>query len=337
MLLGGLMVWALGLPALRSSGHIEARPTEHDTFSAERSFRVTYAVQMTDLPVTGREASIWVPLAKTRGNQRILSRQIRTSYPYQVAQEPAYGNDILYLHLLAPLPRSLELAIDYDAIVRGGRPLDHGRMRPATSPEEMSLNLRDEPLMVVNEAIRRLALEAAAGRTTDRDRARALYDYVIAHMSYEKTTPGWGRGDTLRACALRKGNCTDFHSLFISMARSLDIPARFVIGATIPDGAEGEIPGYHCWAEFYSSEDGWVPVDASEAWKHPDRREEYFGSLDPNKFLISAGRNLQLVPAQAGGPVNIFLSPYIEVDGQASGSVALQFHVTHHQHQEVQT
>ena len=315
----------------------EARPTDHGVLSGERSFRVTYTVRIVDLPSTGQEARIWVPLAKTRGNQHILSRRIRTSYPYQISQEHAYGNDILYLRLIAPLPRTLELAIDYNAIVRGGRLPDHDRATPATSPEEISLNLRDEPLMVVDEAIRRLALEATAGRTTDRARARALYDYVIAHMSYDKTTPGWGRGDTLRACALRKGNCTDFHSLFISMARSLDIPARFVIGTTIPDGIEGEIPGYHCWAEVYSPTDGWMPVDASEAWKHPDLREAYFGSLDPNKFLISAGRNLQLVPPQAGGPVNIFLSPYVEVDGRSSGSVELQFRFRNRQHKEVST
>ena len=315
----------------------EAQPTDHGTFSGERSFRVTYTVHIADLPSNGQEAKIWVPLAKTRGNQHILSRRIQTPYPYQISQEHAYGNDILYLHLTAPLPDSLELAVDYDAIVRGGRLPDHHLAAPATSSEEISLNLRDEPLMVVDEAIRHLALEATAGRTTDRDRARALYEYVIAHMSYDKTTPGWGRGDTLRACALRKGNCTDFHSLFISMARSLGIPARFVIGTTVPDGAEGESSGYHCWAEFYSPDDGWVPVDASEAWKHPDLREAYFGSLDPNKFLISAGRNLRLVPAQEGGPVNIFLNPYVEVDGRSSGSVELRFHFRNRQHKEVST
>ena len=42
-----------------------------------------------------------------------------------------------------------------------------------------------------------------------RERARAIYDHVVDHMDYNKTTPGWGNGDTLRACDVGKGNCTD--------------------------------------------------------------------------------------------------------------------------------
>jgi transglutaminase-like putative cysteine protease len=44
-------------------------------------------------------------------------------------------------------------------------------------------------------------------------------------MRYDKTGTGWGRGDVLYACDAKKGNCTDFHSLFIAMARSQGIPA----------------------------------------------------------------------------------------------------------------
>ena len=143
-------------------------------------------------------------------------------------------------------------------------------------------------------------------------------------MAYDKTMPGWGRGDTRRACLLGKGNCTDFHSLFISMARAERIPARFKIGVVIPQEPSGVIPGYHCWAEFYEKGQGWVPVDASEAWKHPELADYYFGAHDPNRFLISVGRDIQLVPRQQGEPVNIFFSPYVEVDEQAFSDVGVE-------------
>ncbi|MBI2248194.1 MAG: transglutaminase domain-containing protein, partial [Armatimonadetes bacterium] len=129
------------------------------------------------------------------------------------------------------------------------------------------------------------------------EKARGIYEAVTRQVAYDKSAPGYGRGDTRRACLLGKGNCTDFHSLFLSMARAAQIPSRFKIGVVIPppDGfAERErprsgrasgapsgggiipqdtwrtIPGYHCWAEFYEPWQGWVPVDASEAWKHPE-------------------------------------------------------------------
>ena len=33
------------------------------------------------------------------------------------------------------------------------------------------------------------------------------------------------------------------------------------------------IPGYHCWADFYLDGVGWVPVDASEAWKAQEKAD----------------------------------------------------------------
>jgi transglutaminase-like putative cysteine protease len=49
-------------------------------------------------------------------------------------------------------------------------------------------------------------------------------------MKYDKSGTGWGHGDTLRASDSKHGNCTDFRSVFISMARAEKIPARFQIG-----------------------------------------------------------------------------------------------------------
>ena len=66
-------------------------------------------------------------------------------------------------------------------------------------------------------------------------------------------------------CDAKHGNRVDFHSLLNSMARAERIPARFEIGFPVPDRAEGAIPGYHCWAEFFASGPGWVPIDISEA------------------------------------------------------------------------
>ena len=145
--------------------------------------------------------------------------------------------------------------------------------------------------------------------------AQAIYNYVIANMSYDKSGKGWGRGDAIYACNVRKGNCTDFHSLFIAIARSRGIPARFTIGFPLTEAASGKIPGYHCWAEFYSAGQ-WVPVDASEAWKHPERRQYYFGHLDASRVAFTMGRDLVLKPPQHGEPLNFLIYPYVEVDGK---------------------
>jgi len=330
--------WVLALGVVASVLFLAALAVGRSDQSHQRAFQFTYTARITELPPDGRVVRIWIPLAKSIRNQTVLSRQIRSAHPYQISQEPVYDNDILYLRVTAPFPQPIEVAVDYQVVVQSSPwPARHAGSDPVLTPEERALYLRDEPFMVVNETIARVAQDAIKDRDGVRKQAQGIYEYVIQHMRYEKTTPGWGQGDTLRACRLGVGNCTDFHSLFISLARSVEIPARFVIGAPVPDASEGEVPGYHCWAEFYNPEEGWVPVDASEAWKHPNLREYYFGTPDPNKFLINVGRNLQLVPAQAGSPVNIFVHPYVEVDDHVVRAGHAQFHFKTLERKEEQT
>jgi len=135
-------------------------------------------------------------------------------------------------------------------------------------------------------------------------------------MRYDKSGTGWGRGDAVYACDVRTGNCSDFHAYFIALARSINIPARFAIGATIPaDKNEGKIEGYHCWAEFLA--DGqWVPVDISEAWKNPKLADYYFGHNPANRFELTKGRDLVVDPEPESGPINFLAYPLLEMNGE---------------------
>ena len=149
-------------------------------------------------------------------------------------------------------------------------------------------------------------------------------------MSFKRcgtTSPG-PAGDVAILCGFataRHGNCTDFHSLFISLARAEGIPARFEIGFPVPPGQEGTIPGYHCWAEFFVAGLGWVPVDISEAWKDPKKHDYFFGTLDANRVQFTTGRDVTLQPKQDGDPLNYFIYPYVEVDGKPLENVEKRF------------
>jgi transglutaminase-like putative cysteine protease len=142
-------------------------------------------------------------------------------------------------------------------------------------------------------------------------------------MKYDKSGTGWGHGDTLWACDSKRGNCTDFHSVFISMARSQKIPARFEMGLSLPEGQNsGQIAGYHCWAEFYTRERGWFPVDISEAWKNQEKKDYFFGAHDVNRVQFTVGRDIELRPRQHGERVNYLIFPYAELDHQPYPNVA---------------
>ena len=78
---------------------------------------------------------------------------------------------------------------------------------------------------------------------------------------------------------------------------------------------------------FHTNEKGWVPVDISEADKHPQLKEYYFGNLTENRVTFITGRDIELVPKQDGNPLNFFVYPYVEVDGKPwpKESVKLSF------------
>jgi len=290
-----------------------------------REVLFTYVARLSEVPEGTQQLRVWLPLAKTSREQQILRRVVRSPVPYTVTEDPEYGNEMLYLSVESLVPESLEVVVEYQARLLG--PAGFGGEPPPT-PRELARDLQPRGLVIVDDEVRARAIRAIASRSAPMDKARGIYEDVIQQVTYDKSVPGWGRGDTRRVCLLGTGNCTDFHSLFISMARATQIPARFKIGVVIPQEASGTIPGYHCWAEFYEERQGWLPVDASEAWKHPELADYYFGAHDPSRFLISVGRDIQLVPTPRNGPVNIFFYPYVEVDGREFGGIeaAFRFH-----------
>lgn len=313
LLCGGVVV-AKAWPSASAPGEADA--------AHPREVLFTYQARLTQVPQHADTIDVWIPLAKTTGEQQILRRQVHAPVPYTIAQDPEYGNDMLHLSLQPPLPEVFEVSIDYYARLGPG---EEPAADPSTPADEPAHHLKPQGLVIVDDEVRARAVRATAGRATAMDKARGIYEAVIQQVKYDKSVPGWGRGDTRRVCLLGAGNCTDFHSLFISMARAQRVPARFKIGVVIPPEPSGTIPGYHCWAEFYEEGRGWVPVDASEAWKHPELADYYFGAHDANRLLISTGREIQLVPTPRNGPVNIFFYPYVEVDGREFGAVETEF------------
>jgi transglutaminase-like putative cysteine protease len=278
----------------------------------ETSFHSSFAV--VDIPERAREVSVWVPLPVSNEFQEITGLTI-TPAP-AIVREPEYGNTLAHLTWKAPFSGPLEVTLSYD--LRRREEVAH---REETPQRLMRRYLEPDQLGVIDDRIRAWSGDVTRGKAGTVEKARAIYDFVLAHMTYDKSMPGWGRGDTLRACDTRSGNCSDFHSLFISLARAAEIPARFHYGFSLaPDGAVGP----HCWAEFHDSERGWVPVDISEADKDPSRSGYYFGRLSENRVNYTVGRDLVLTPPQKGPPLNFLIDPYVEVDGRPHAGLKVE-------------
>ncbi len=292
-----------------------------------RHFTFHYAFTVKNVPA-GKKVRIWMPAAQSDAWQEVKILSAKGDLPVKKTRDSKFGDEIYYAETSSAAQPELHFDVEYDV----GR---HERLalNPAAhvvaallTNREKEQDLQADALVPITGLPADLAAKVTEGKTQPLDRARAIYDYVFTTMKYDKTGTGWGHGDVLYACDAKKGNCTDFHSLFIAMARSQGIPARFEIGFPLPpDKHSAEIAGYHCWSDFYVDGKGWIPVDISEAWKHPERHDYFFGSHDVNRVQFSMGRDLRLTPPQDGKPLNYFVYPYVEVDGQEYPNVSLAF------------
>lgn len=274
---------------------------------------------------TAEKIRIWIPLPPDNHSQKIYDLKINYASGIKgyITTEKKYGNSMIYIELknnnvkTFPIKEPL-VNIQYKII----RFKDYGNDIACSQEELTQIRkkfLEEERLGKIDETVRKISTNVLTDSSISRGDIRnasllgkSFFVYVMNHMIYDKTVEGWGKGDVKRACQVAKGNCTDYHSLFSALMRAVDIPVKFVIGYSIPEGTKsGELKGYHCWA-YFLSENRWVPVDISETDKKPEKN--LFGYLDFYRFEVSKGRDITLEPAQSGEPLNFFVFPYCEVD-----------------------
>ena len=283
-----------------------------------RSFEATYVGIIAPLPSTAKKVDVWIPLPSDGPYQTIADVKVQAPAPFTFERDSA-GNRLAHFVLDKPeqLGRDFEVRATYRVTRREAVTPPPGSAKPG-EPAGAAELLKPNRLVPLTPRVKELADTLSAGKTDAVSKAHAFYDYLVDNGTYEKVTPGWGRGDSERFCDVKRGNCTDFHSAFMALARSEGIPVRFSIGFPLMRDKEGTVPGYHCWAEFWAPGRGWVPVDASDAakTKEPEKKAYLFGNLDADRFDITTGRDLTLSPPQKDGPLNFFIYPYVEVDGK---------------------
>jgi len=260
------------------------------------------------LPEMKAKARAWIPVPPTNRLQTVKLLSVSAPGTRRTVREAKFGNQAFLLEFTpADSGKAIEIRFHVQRLETGAY------AAPALKAGEY---LAAEKMVPANDTFRAIAGGVVKGKEGDLMRARALYDHVIDRMRYAKAGKGWGQGDAVYACDVRTGNCTDFHSYFIALARAVGIPARFTIGAGIPSSRdEGGVDGYHCWAEFYT--DGtWWPVDISEGDKYTALATYYFGHHPANRVEFSRGRDLVFEPGPALGPINFFAYPILEIGGE---------------------
>lgn len=192
--------------------------------------------------------------------------------------------------------------------------------------------------------VKETADKATKGATTDLDKARAIYEWIVENTFRDPKVRGCGRGDIrfMLESGDLGGKCADLNALYVGLARAAGLPARDVYGIRV---AKSEL-GYkslgaasdhiskaqHCRAEVYLNQYGWVPVDPADVRKvvleEPPgnlklsddmvskARTRLFGSWEMNWMAYNYAHDVAL-PGSSGQPLVYFMYPQAETaDGR---------------------
>ncbi len=294
--------------------------------SGRLSFEVNFEV-----PEGAKSIRLWLPYLVSNDYQTIGITKVTGNFTEnQTTYEPANGNVMLYAEWDQPQENvatlSYSVSIQRQEIRRTQFPAEEDAMPPFVTKF-----LGATSLGPIDGEVAELAGQIVAGRSSIREKSRAIYDYIVENSIRNPDVEGCGEGDVLSLLKNLSGKCVDLSSVYVALARSIGVPAREVFGTRI--SKPGDITShYHCRAEFYLPGYGWVPVDPSDVRKlmlNEDlalddpkvqaAREYYFGSQTETYVDFGTGRDIVLNPSQQGKPLNYFMYPYIEVDGVGLG------------------
>ncbi|KYK24451.1 hypothetical protein AYK24_06085 [Thermoplasmatales archaeon SG8-52-4] len=285
---------------------------------------------------TAKTVRLWQPYPVSNDNQKITNVTINGNYNYSgIHREPDNGNMIIYAEWIDPQEfPSLNFSFE---IMRREVFLKDFPEEEGAIPIDVKKFLLPNNLGPVDGIVKKYSDEITQGKNTILSKATAIYDYLIEHGERDPNLNFCGDGDVCELLQNLRGKCVDFSSVFTALSRSAGVPAREILGTRIY--RDGDITGaYHCRAEFYLPNYGWVPVDPSDVAKLMlnenfeindtkviEARDYFFGAQTETYVDFSTGRDIILNPEQDGGPINYFMYPYSEVNGEALDFISQEY------------
>jgi transglutaminase-like putative cysteine protease len=181
-------------------------------------------------------------------------------------------------------------------------------LRSAAPIDERETGLRDLINVPPNSDITKLVDTLTAGKTTEYDRVRALYEFFKPDngFKYSLTVPPGASGlPVLDFINSKQGFCVQYAAALTWLARVAHIPARVAFGFTRgPVIAQGvaHLTNYnlHAWTEIFFPGFGWVPFDATPSGSIAGSAPTPWSPDLSNPTTNDGGDDLGLPPKDTG-------------------------------------
>lgn len=229
-----------------------------------------------DYPTPVREHHLELRLTPRQdANQQLLSHTIELDPPAEQHRYRDYfGNTVDYCCIITP-HTGLVTRLTAEVVTLQENPFDFVPLPVQQQKEWYARELRQNPALHdyllhrsgLTPPVMKLAAEldcALPRHEADRPLMESLLEltaWVPKVLTYAAGVTAV-HNDLLAAVRLRAGVCQDFAHLFITVARSWNLPTRYVMGYMDPGIApEGESIATHAWAEVLVPEGRWIGFD----------------------------------------------------------------------------
>jgi transglutaminase-like putative cysteine protease len=205
------------------------------TYRIEQSIRYDYAS-----PISRLRHKLVISPRAAHGDQRRISHDLFVS-PDAPAQSfrDAFGNDVVSLDV-PHVERSIAFVLTSN-VARDSRLGEH--VAVAESAADVIVPFMQRRLIRPDEALHDIAADLRARHPDPQELAQAIADFVYREMIYTKgVTDVFTTGAV--AFSMRRGVCQDYAHIAIALSRVCGLPARYVSGYLLGEGAT------HAWVEF---------------------------------------------------------------------------------------
>lgn len=306
-----------------------------------RTYEVTTRV---DVQQAEGATRVWLPVPSVNTDwQQSLESSVQSNGQSRMLSDSNYGARMLALEFA---PGEARPWVELTTRVRTrSRAVDWARKQPVRM-DAASLKFWTEPtdLLPTDGIVHKTALQATRGATTDVEKARAIYDWVVANTFREPTVKGCGEGDIKFMLETNNlgGKCADINAVFVGLCRAAGLPARDVYGLRLSPsefgykqlgGNPASLQGaQHCRAEVFLKDYGWAamdPADVTKVMRHEAPQwvkntsdplvapvnEALFGGWEGNWVAWNMAHDVSL-PGSTGPKLGFLMYPMAETAGE---------------------
>jgi transglutaminase-like putative cysteine protease len=199
-----------------------------------RSFEITTQIEV--LKPSGA-TRVWAPAALIRNTpyQRTVANKFRCEGS---ANETVVNQTNALGIIVAEFPPGKKPALTVTSLVETrdwSVDLSTRGKAQKVSAAELNNFLRPTKLLPIDGIVKDTAAQITSSCTTDTDKARAIYEWIVENTYRDPKTRGCGLGDIRFLLESRDlgGKCADLNALYVGLARAAALPARDVYGIRV--------------------------------------------------------------------------------------------------------